>query len=167
MILGGVLAFCIPIQSFAWGRLGHQVIATLAEQQLTSAARNQVQRLLALELGSTLASVSTWADEHRNPTTARWHYVNFPRGDCVYVAERDCPDGNCVVPAIQSQVETLKSDASDAKKLIALKYLVHFVGDVHQPLHAGYAPANAGIAPARCFDFHAVLAPPRELTVDT
>jgi hypothetical protein len=144
LILGGVLAFCIPIQSFAWGWLGHQVIATLAEQQLTPAARNQVLRLLALEPGSTLASVSTWADEHRNPTTARWHYVNLPRGDCVYVAERDCPDGSCVVRAIQSQVETLKSDASDAKKLIALKYLVHFVGDVHQPLHAGYADDRGG-----------------------
>ncbi|MBU0589181.1 MAG: S1/P1 nuclease [Gammaproteobacteria bacterium] len=144
LILGGVLAFCIPIQSFAWGWLGHQVIATLAEQQLTPAARGQVQRLLALEPGATLASISTWADENRAPMTARWHYVNLPRGNCVYDAVRDCPDGNCVVRAIQAQIEILKSDAPDPKKLLALKYLVHFVGDVHQPLHAGYADDRGG-----------------------
>lgn len=44
-------------------------------------------------------SISTWADEHRNRTTASWHNVNLPRGDCTYDAQRDCPDGNCVVEA--------------------------------------------------------------------
>ena len=85
-----------------------------------------------------LASVSTWADEHRNPKTAPRHYVNFPRGNCSFEPERDCPEGQCVVRAIDEQVKVLKSGAEDELKLKALKYLVHFVGDVHQPLHAGY-----------------------------
>ena len=128
----------------AWGVEGHQVIATLAEQQLTAAARQEVARLLALEPGETLASVSTWADEHRNPQTAAWHYVNFPRGDCHYVAARDCPDGSCVVEALNRQIEVLGSSASDEVRLKALKYVVHFVGDVHQPLHAGYKDDRGG-----------------------
>ena len=128
----------------AWGSEGHQVIALLAEQQLTPAARKDVDRLLVLEPGETLASVSTWADEHRNPQTAAWHYVNFPRGDCHYVAERDCPDGSCVVEALNRQIEVLESGASDEVRLKALKYVVHFVGDIHQPLHAGYKDDRGG-----------------------
>ena len=136
--------FAMPIASFAWGSTGHQVIATLAEKQLTPKAQAQINVLLAQEPGSTLASISTWADERRNPTTARWHFVSFPRQNCVYEAARDCPDGNCVVGAIQRQLEVLKSNADDDQKLQALKYLVHFVGDVHQPLHAGYADDRGG-----------------------
>ena len=128
----------------AWGTEGHQVIALIAQSQLTPKARAEVERLLALEPGDTLASVSTWADEHRNPSTAPWHYVNFPRGDCTYDEQRDCPDGRCVVAAIKKELAILESGASDDKRLMALKYLVHFVGDVHQPLHAGYLDDKGG-----------------------
>jgi hypothetical protein len=103
-----------------------------------------VDRLLALEPGETLASISTWADEHRNPATASWHYINFPRGDCVYNDQRDCLDGRCVVVAIKLQLNVLASGATDEKKLAALKYLVHFVGDAHQPLHAGFQDDRGG-----------------------
>ena len=60
----------LAINACAWSTQGHQVIALLAEQQLTPKAKEQVQKLLALEPGETLASISTWADEHRNPTIA-------------------------------------------------------------------------------------------------
>ena len=128
----------------AWGNQGHQVVALIAQAQLTPKARTEVDRLLAQEPGETLASISTWADEHRNQTTAGWHYVNFPRDACQYVPERDCPDGNCVVGAIQRHLEVLASTGPDDKRLSALKYLVHFVGDVHQPLHAGYLDDKGG-----------------------
>ena len=69
--------------------------------------------------------------------TARWHYVNFPRGDCSYVAERDCKDGNCVVAAIEAQRRILGDRRQPlAARRDALRFLVHFVGDVHQPLHS-------------------------------
>ena len=139
-----LLVAIAPSYGWTWGSQGHQIIATIAQSQLTPAARKEVDRLLALVLGATLESVSTWADEHRNPATAAWHYINMPRGNCVYEAERDCPDGRCVVEAIQRQADILQSSASDDKKLLALKYLVHFVGDVHQPLHAGYADDRGG-----------------------
>ena len=130
--------------AYAWGSEGHQVIALIAQSQLTSKARAEVDRLLAQEPGATLASVSTWADEHRNPSTAPWHYVNFPRGNCVYDEQRDCLDGRCVVAAIKKEVAILESSAADDKRLTALKYVVHFVGDVHQPLHAGYFDDKGG-----------------------
>lgn len=134
----------LPSPAHAWGTQGHQVVANIAQSKLTSKARAEVDRLLALEPGETLASISTWADEHRNPAAAPWHYVNFPRDSCNYDAERDCPGGNCVVGAIERQLKVLSSDAPDDRKLLALKYVIHFVGDVHQPLHAGYLDYKGG-----------------------
>ena len=102
-----------PIPALAWGTQGHQVIAGLATEQLTPQARKQVDSLLALESGATLLTISTWADETRNPATAGWHYVNFPRDSCTYEMSRDCPDGKCVVGAIEAQTAILKSNAPE------------------------------------------------------
>jgi hypothetical protein len=140
----GLMACLATSNAMAWGTDGHQVIALIAQSQLTPKALAEVERLLALEPGETLVSVSTWADEHRNPTSAAWHYVNFPSDGCTYDAQRDCPDGKCVVDAINRQLDVLTSSAPDDKRLNALKYLVHFVGDVHQPLHAGYYDDKGG-----------------------
>lgn len=130
--------------AFAWGSQAHQIIATLADAQISPATRLRVQQLLDIEPDSTLVSISKWADETRNPSTANWHYVNFPRDSCRYLAERDCPEGKCVVGAIEHQTEVLKSNVPADKKLAALKYIVHLVGDVHQPLHAGYLDDKGG-----------------------
>lgn len=116
-----LLVAMVPSYGWSWGSQGHQIVATIAQSHLTPAARKEVDRLLALEPGATLESVSTWADEHRNPATAAWHYVNMPRGNCVYDAQRDCPDGRCVVEVIQKQSDVLQSSVSDDKKLLALK----------------------------------------------
>ncbi|MBC7379583.1 MAG: S1/P1 nuclease [Burkholderiaceae bacterium] len=129
---------------YAWGFEAHRMVASLAEQQLTPQAQKDVQRLLAMEPGATLASIATWADENRSRQTAAWHYVNLPQGDCNYVKARDCQNGACMVEAIIAQVAVPKSNAPDAERLTALKYVVHLVGDVHQPLHAGYASDKGG-----------------------
>ena len=129
----------------AWGTDGHRLIAEYAVARLAPAARVQVERLLAQEAGSTLTSVSTWADEVRSPTTAAWHYLNFPRdAGCRFDGDRMCLQGNCVVGAIERQLAVLASDAPDEQRLSALKYVVHFIGDVHQPLHAGFADDRGG-----------------------
>lgn len=143
----GLLAAALasPLSAQAFGSEGHHLVATIAEQQLSARARSEIARLLALEPGAILASISTWADDTRTPSTAAWHYVNLPRdADCHYDASRDCPDGQCVVGAIERQQKVLASTASDAERLKALKYLVHFVADVHQPLHVGYADDRGG-----------------------
>lgn len=139
-----VLGLLWGLDAHAWSAQGHRVIATLAQSQLTPAARREVYRLLALEPGQTLVSISTWADEHRSEPSRPWHYVNFPRTSCTYKAQRDCADGRCVVAAIQTQVKVLASSAPDEERLIALKYLVHLAGDVHQPLHAGFLDDKGG-----------------------
>lgn len=147
LLLAGWLSLILvllPTAVQAWGGQGHQVVANLAQAQLSVKAKRAVERLLALEPGETLASISTWADEHRSPATAAWHYVNFPKNSCSYSAERDCPDGQCVVAAIDRQRDILASTATDEVRLRALKYLVHLVADVHQPLHAGYGEDRGG-----------------------
>ena len=138
------LSLAMAAHAFAWGAQGHEVIASVAWQRLNPQARQEVTRLLALEPGQTLESIATWADEHRSPATSVWHYVNFPRTSCKYEPERDCPGGRCVVAAIAHQASVFASHASDAERLKALKYLVHLVGDVHQPLHAGYQDDRGG-----------------------
>lgn len=133
-----------PRPSMAWGRVGHEVMASLTYERLNPHAKAEVDRLLSLESHGTLANISNWADEHRDPITAKWHYVNLPRGTCQYDDERDCPGGQCVVRAIQNQIDVLKSRVPDADKLLALKYVVHLVQDIHQPLHAGHADDRGG-----------------------
>jgi hypothetical protein len=144
-----LLLLAAPARAF--GPLGHRIIGTLAERQLRPEVAGQVAQLLAGEPEPTLAGVANWADELRDAdpgrgkTTARWHYVNFPRGDCAYAPERDCPDGNCVVAAINRNFLALSDRwRSGSERAEALKFLVHFVGDVHQPLHAGYRDDRGG-----------------------
>jgi hypothetical protein len=59
----------------------------MSNEQLAPHAKAEVDRLLALEPGATLSSISTWTDAHRNQTAAKWHYVNLPRCDCTYNEE--------------------------------------------------------------------------------
>jgi len=129
----------------AWGPDGHRLVAELAEARLAPAARVQLRRLLALEPGATLVSVSTWADEVRDPATASWHYLNFKRAaGCAYDADQQCVAGNCVVAALARQTSLLASAAAAVDRLQALKFVVHLAADVHQPLHAGFADDRGG-----------------------
>jgi nuclease S1 len=144
-------AVLIPAPAHAWGALGHRLVARLAYSQLTPQARAQVAELLANEAEPTLAGIANWADDLRdnNPDlgkrTSRWHYVNIGSHDCAYEAERDCRNGDCVVEAIRRQ-STILADRNKpkAERLQALKFVVHFVGDVHQPLHASKTKDRGG-----------------------
>jgi len=80
----------------------------------------------------------------RRPTDAPLHYVNPPIADCNYIRDRDCEGGRCVIETIDRQVDILKSRTSDAARLVALKYVVHFIADVHQPLHVGLSSDKGG-----------------------
>jgi len=145
VLLALAISLCCPVTARAWGPEAHRLVAALAERQLSGAATDAVRRLLALEPGATLASISTAADDTRTAVTARWHYVNLTRdGGCRYVAARDCADGQCVVAAIEAQIAVLGSAAPDLDRLQALKYIVHLVADLHQPLHAAFADDRGG-----------------------
>ncbi|MET0655268.1 MAG: S1/P1 nuclease [Pseudoxanthomonas sp.] len=145
-----LLALAAP-DAWAWSAPGHRMVGELAQLHLTPAAKAQVAVLLQGESDPTLAGVASWADALRksNPDsyerTERWHYVNFAPGGCVYRAAQDCPDGNCVAGQIARQRAILADRTRPlAERRDALKFLVHFVGDVHQPLHAGNRKDKGG-----------------------
>ena len=149
------IALCFlltPLQTLAWGKVGHEIVGDLAQRQLNAKAQIEVLRLLANEPIPTLAGVSVWADTLRSSDpdlskkTGRWHYINFPRdGICEFLPVRDCPDGNCVIGAINKNFTILSDkNRSDKERNQALKFLVHFIGDVHQPFHAGYSDDRGG-----------------------
>jgi len=128
--------------AWSWAELGHQLVAELAQRQLTPEANSRVQELLKGEPVPTLAGVAMWADRlratdpERFKATSRWHYVNMLEGSCQFVASRDCPDGACVLGAIEAQSRLLRDPAQPFEvRRDALKFVVHFVGDVHEPLH--------------------------------
>ncbi|WP_457096464.1 S1/P1 nuclease [Lysobacter sp. P5_B9] len=138
-----LLALLVAGPVIAWSALGHKLVGELAQRHLTPAARAEVARLLAGEPDPTLAGVATWADTLRDSDperfkqTSRWHYVNLSSDSCRYAPERDCKDGQCVIAAIDAQRAILADRRQPlAARRDALKFVVHLVGDVHQPLHA-------------------------------
>lgn len=146
-----VFALCLPAPALAWGRNGHRLIARLAEAQLTPQAQAAIHTLLAGEPDPTLAGMASWADELRDSDpdlgkrSTSWHYVNPAEHGCHYEMGRDCPGGNCLVEAILRQTAIMADTGKPrAERLQALKFVVHFVGDAHQPLHAGYARDRGG-----------------------
>lgn len=128
----------VPAESFAWGQEGHRIIAAIAESRLQKHAAEGIKELLG---DGSLSSVANWADEIRKdrPETAPWHFVDIPRDRQVYDPTRDCAfpsKGDCVVAAIE-RYRVILGDPSRSKhdRVEALKFLIHLVGDVHQPLH--------------------------------
>lgn len=131
-----VALFASSVTALAWGPEGHSLISRIAEAQLTPAARARVAAILAP--GQTLASVASWADEVRRsrPATAPWHYIDIPIDQPHLDMARDCPKEGCVVSAIADLRRTLLNPATPAdQQREALMFLVHFIGDMHQPLH--------------------------------
>jgi hypothetical protein len=120
-----------------WGASGHRIIARVASDRLSKPALDEVSRLLD---GRTLAEVSTWADSIRSsrPETYNWHFVDIPVTDTTYDEARWCPAGNCVIAAVDKYLAIL-GDRSRSKddRGEALRFVVHFVEDLHQPLHSG------------------------------
>jgi hypothetical protein len=138
------LAMCPA--SFGWGHEGHQIIATVAEDHLDETTKVMIQSLLG---NNHLYSIASWADEVRRerPDTKGWHYVDISLGG-KYDTRRDCaPPESCVVAKINDFLRVLTDkNAPRDQRAEALKFIVHFVGDIHQPLHAvGEAKGGNGV----------------------
>lgn len=122
----------------AWGEDGHSIIAEIAQRRLSPEAAATVNRLLGP--GVSLASIASWADDVRSerPQTYNWHFVDIPLDKADYDEHRDCANnagGDCVVRELQRLKTELRCAATDDARRDALKFTVHFVGDIHQPLH--------------------------------
>jgi hypothetical protein len=153
-LITAILATAGP--AAAWGDLGHEVTALIAYRHLTPAAKAKVDALLASDTDTLtapdFASRATWADKYRNGhrETAAWHFVDIEvdqpdlKSACFGfpplasgAAASQGPSQDCVVDKIDEFAAELQSpDTAPAERVLALKFLMHFVGDLHQPLHA-------------------------------
>jgi hypothetical protein len=137
--------------AFGWGCVGHQTVALVALSQLNATASARVHKLLQGQpqptihrfCGATtldiLADVATWADDEREvrKNTAEWHFVDIPLNASRDSIDTFCdPNAGCVTQAINTQLATLRSGkGTQQDQANALMFLVHFMGDLHQPLH--------------------------------
>jgi hypothetical protein len=136
LALAVATAFAAPTVATAWSDPGHRIVAAIAEERVGPAAR----RLLREIVGSTPLSareIATWADDVRDRRTGPWHYVNLPPSAERYVASRDCPRAGCAVEALARAAASLRDGDDDRVLADSLRWLVHLVADLHQPLHAG------------------------------
>jgi hypothetical protein len=150
------IAALVSAPAEAWGDLGHKVTAMVAYRHLTPQARSKLDALLAADTDPVtppdFASRATWADKYRSVhrETAAWHFVDleidgpdlpgacfgFPALSAAQPASQG-PAQDCVVNKIEEFAAELQSAATPpAERLLALKFLIHFIGDLHQPLHA-------------------------------
>jgi len=115
---------------------GHSLVARLAAARLTPRASARVAEILGPDIS--LASIASWADQVRpqRKETGPWHYIDIPIDKPNLDMKRDCPDGNCVIVKIEECRRTIADPrTTPERRKEALQFLVHFVGDMHQPLH--------------------------------
>lgn len=127
----------VPAPAFAWGKTGHRVVAALADEQLSGLARAHVRDLLGVE---SLDEAATWPDEMKsNPspfwqrTASPWHFVTL--NGITY--DEAPPEGDALEALAKFRATLQDPNASRAEKQLALRFIVHLVGDLHQPMHTG------------------------------
>lgn len=135
------------LPALGWGQTGHRITGAIAQTYLSPAAQAAVSELLPYE---SLAEASTYADEMRsNPShfwqkqAGPWHYVTVPEGKAY--SEAEIPEVGNAVTALENFASDLKNpNASREQKQLALRFIVHIIGDLHQPLHAGNGTDRGG-----------------------
>jgi hypothetical protein len=127
----------------AWGALGHETIAYIAQDFVNSKTASFVQNALSDTSTSYMANAATWADTYRYTSAGSWskplHFIDAndsPPTSCSVEFDRDCGAGGCVVSAITNYTAQLQDSSTSAAELLnAMRFVIHFVGDIHQPLH--------------------------------
>lgn len=140
------LLFTLLILGFevhAWNQKGHRIVAQIAQNHLSEKASTEVKRMLGHE---TLASVSSWADEMRSfpewDHAKFWHYANMSKNN--YLNSEINSDGDVITAIINCEDKLRSKNTPEISKINALKFLVHFMGDLHQPLHLGNKSDRGG-----------------------
>lgn len=160
---GLLLILMVVSQSaFAWGAVGHRIVGTIAERRLEQTAPELLKRAqdflrannnnrdcAPCDDARSFAFVSSDPDDFRQIelalVTRDWHFVNIDIANPTYDQERDCPNGDCVVRRIDRMVEILRDpNRNNCDKESALIYLIHFMGDMHQPFHTGFGRLENG-----------------------
>jgi len=151
----GLISLLVAVPAWSWGSAGHHIIAIIAERRLSPAARDKIRALL-MDGKYSMVEISTCADQLRSasgvnnspqdamcqalagnipPTNGTWHYIDIPLPTNAKTLDAFCPQGDCVTAKITSFAETLRTSTDEAQRRQALVFLVHLVGDIHQPLH--------------------------------
>ena len=142
-----VLGSMSSLPAHSWGKTGHRVTGEIAQSYLSDEAQAKVSQILGVE---DLAEASTWPDfmrsnetEYWRRTANPWHYVTVPKGE--RYPDVEIPEWGDAATALASFRETLLSDtATQEDKALALRFAVHIIGDLHQPLHAGNGEDRGG-----------------------
>lgn len=139
-----VLSVSMTSSSFFWGQIGHRTIGHIADEMISKKAKSNIHRVLGNE---TLAEVSTWMDEVRSDRAYdyanTWHYCTIPDG--MTYEEAPEQEGGDVIKAIETITAELKAGGLTAEEeATKLKFLVHLIGDIHQPLHVGNGQDRGG-----------------------
>jgi len=141
-----LVLFCVTAAqaNTIWGKTGHRVTGHIAEKHLSRKAKKAVNNLLQ---GHSLAYASTYADEIKSDQNfdkyTPWHYVNYPL-DKGYADAKKSAQGD-ILTAIETCKTVLRNDLNSRKdKVFYLNLLIHFIGDLHQPLHTGRAEDRGG-----------------------
>jgi hypothetical protein len=123
---------------------GHQLIAYLAQQQLEPQSQQHIEQILD---GKSMVVLATWADYARKQDawkhTGPWHYINIPKGLSLEQSQRN-PKGDVLSQLVYFEHQLKQPHLSKRERQQALKFYIHFVGDIHQPLHVAYAKDRGG-----------------------
>src|SRR5262249_20134269 len=143
----GLLCMGNNVPCFGWGDGGHMMVAKIAYDRLNPTAKAQADRLLAIKIkpaGKTAKSLdfiqaAHWADDVRPLTdfafTGDFHFIDFPFTQDGSSLPSDLPKDENALKALDDYVSTLKTSSDDSEKAEALRFIIHIVGDIHQPLH--------------------------------
>lgn len=144
------LLFLFFQQITAWGPVGHSLVARLAQSDLTSTTKQWLNHYIPWGLSNDLSRIASWPDSiiypDSNPfDSKKWqwsrelHFINIPPWNCRYLPSRDCINDRCIEGALKNYSQRLIDPQLDyIQQQQALFFLVHFLGDIHQPLHSGF-----------------------------
>jgi nuclease S1 len=152
LIAALIASLLIPGHGLAWGREGHRIVARIAAKNLWQATREKLRAILGVTtdaaLASAMADAAIWPDriDRAATGTSRWHFINIPLGEPFSIYGH-CANHDCVVDQIENMRSRLQKNQTGFSLLAPpspprgmtsqeLAFLVHFVGDIHQPLHA-------------------------------
>lgn len=143
-LIGCIILLTQSLIAYGWGQKGHDTVAYIAEQHLTDRTREAIDSLLD---GYSMVYWANWLDNASHTEdysyTKTWHYKNIDEGKTFENAPL-LKEGN-IVDALYGQIDILDDDKSTPEdKALALKMTVHFLGDIHQPLHMGHASDRGG-----------------------
>ena len=148
MLFLGILFSYLPLQTMAWGMLGHRVVGQIADSYLTKKARKNIEQILGNE---SLAMASTWADFIKSDPAynylSPWHYIDFDKAYNleemqVFLKQDTAVDAYTKLNLIIAQLKN--KNLEPEKKRMYLRLLIHIVGDVHQPMHTAHTTDKGG-----------------------